>query len=101
MLIPYDHSFFQFCYLYASQNPASPRPEDSMLRARKHDGSPRIGADGAAKPGEDPEVITNYSWRNFFSVINFVHVLQKLTKRRANRILLLVQYKSSVRPATS
>lgn len=72
-----------------------------MLRARKHDGSPRIGADGAAKPGEDPEVITNYSWRNFFSVINFVHVLQKLTKRRANRILLLVQYKSSVRPATS
>lgn len=45
---------------------------------------------------DEPEVITDFSWRNFFSVINFVHVLQKLTKRKAHRILLLVQYKSSV-----
>lgn len=51
-----------------------------------------------AKEGDDEiELISDYSWRNFFSVINFVHILQKLTKRKSHRILLLVQYKSSVR----
>lgn len=44
------------------------------------------------------ELITDYSWRNFFAVINFVHILQKLTKRKTHRVLLLVQYKSSVGP---
>lgn len=44
----------------------------------------------------EPEVVTDFNRRNFFSVINFLHVLQKLTKRKAHRILLLVQYKSSV-----
>ncbi|KDE05127.1 hypothetical protein MVLG_04469 [Microbotryum lychnidis-dioicae p1A1 Lamole] len=49
------------------------------------------------KSAEDDQVeyITDYSWRNFFSVINFVHILQKLTKRKTHRVLLLVQYKSS------
>ena len=47
-------------------------------------------------PSDDEmELITDYSWRNFFSVINFVHILQKLTKRKTHRVLLLVQYKSS------
>ena len=45
---------------------------------------------------DEPEIITDFSGRNFFSVINFVHVLQKLTKHKEHRILLLVQYKSSV-----
>jgi hypothetical protein len=44
---------------------------------------------------DEMELITDYSWRNFFSVINFVHILQKLTKRKTHRVLLLVQYKSS------
>jgi hypothetical protein len=52
--------------------------------------SPKEGDD------DDVELITDYSWRNFFSVINFVHILQKLTKRKTHRVLLLVQYKSSV-----
>lgn len=47
---------------------------------------------------DEIELITEYSWRNFFSVINFVHILQKLTKRKTHRVLLLVQYKSSVGP---
>lgn len=54
------------------------------------------GSDGDLKSSDEPEVITSFSYRNFFSVINFVHVLQKLTKRKPHRILLLVQYKSSV-----
>lgn len=46
---------------------------------------------------DDVELITDYSWRNFFSAINFIKVMQKLSKGRSHRIWLLVQYKSSVR----
>lgn len=45
--------------------------------------------------GDDTELITDYSWRNFFSAINLVKILQKITKHRAHRILLMCQYKSS------
>ena len=34
--------------------------------------------------------------RNMFWTINFLRILQMLTKRKTNRIMLLVQYKSSV-----
>lgn len=44
---------------------------------------------------EETELITDYSWRNFFSAINLVKILQKITKHRAHRILLMCQYKSS------
>jgi hypothetical protein len=39
--------------------------------------------------------ISNFSWRNFFSAINFLHIMQKITRGKAHRCLLLVQYKSS------
>lgn len=39
--------------------------------------------------------ITTYSWRNFFSSINFLRILQKICKNKAHRNLLLVSYKSS------
>lgn len=53
------------------------------------------GAGGV--PAEDEiEYITDYSWRNFFSSINFVKIMQKLSKGRAHRISMLVNYKSSV-----
>ena len=41
------------------------------------------------------EPITIFSWRNFFSTINFLRIMQKICKRKAHRNLLLVQYKSS------
>ncbi|KAK2591014.1 Factor arrest protein 11 [Conoideocrella luteorostrata] len=41
------------------------------------------------------EPITDFSWRNFFSLINYLRVLQKICKNKAHRNLLLVQYKSS------
>jgi hypothetical protein len=41
------------------------------------------------------EPITEFSWRNFFSSINFLRVMQKICKNKAHRNLLLVQYKSS------
>ncbi|KKY19129.1 putative pheromone-dependent cell cycle arrest protein far11 [Phaeomoniella chlamydospora] len=39
--------------------------------------------------------ITVFSWRNFFTSINFLRILQKITRQKAHRCLLLVQYKSS------
>ncbi|GAA6005583.1 hypothetical protein JCM10207_005258 [Rhodosporidiobolus poonsookiae] len=110
-----DHNFFQFCHEHI--NPAgSPRPEDALLsrppRPRSpstassaHGSSPKsTGAvvSGQTSPSatgsggaDDVELVSDYSWRNFFSTINFVHVLQKLTKRKTHRVLLMVQYKSS------
>ncbi|KAK4686751.1 hypothetical protein P7C73_g3374, partial [Tremellales sp. Uapishka_1] len=83
-----DSNFFRYCYLNCSKSPPTDRPEDSML-----DPIPKR----APKPalGEDEiELITEYSWRNFFSSINFLKILQKLTKHMAHRVGLLVHYKS-------
>ncbi|KAL4905309.1 hypothetical protein BDW74DRAFT_178306 [Aspergillus multicolor] len=41
------------------------------------------------------EPITCFSFRNFFSAINYLHIMQKITRDKAHRCLLLVQYKSS------
>ncbi|KAJ4306395.1 Factor arrest protein 11 [Collariella sp. IMI 366227] len=41
------------------------------------------------------EPITDFSRRNFFSLINYLRIMQKLCKRKAHRNLLMVQYKSS------
>ena len=41
------------------------------------------------------EPITDFSWRIFFSNINYLRIMQKLSKHKAHRNLLLVQYKSS------
>lgn len=39
--------------------------------------------------------ITAFSWRNVFTSINYLRVLQKITRRKTHRALLLVSYKSS------
>ena len=36
-------------------------------------------------------------WRNVFSVVNYLRVIQMLVKRRGHRILMLMQYKAPVR----
>ncbi|KAI1876479.1 hypothetical protein JX265_004005 [Neoarthrinium moseri] len=41
------------------------------------------------------EPITDFSRRNFFALINYLRILQKICKNKAHRNLLLVQYKSS------
>ncbi|KAK5140160.1 hypothetical protein LTR04_003130, partial [Oleoguttula sp. CCFEE 6159] len=38
--------------------------------------------------------ITNFSWRNFFSSINYLRVMHKICKNKAHRNLLLMNYKS-------
>jgi len=46
---------------------------------------------------QEVEILSRYSWRNFFSTINFLKILQKMTKHRTHRTFMLTQYKSSVR----
>ncbi|RKP13938.1 hypothetical protein BJ684DRAFT_19611 [Piptocephalis cylindrospora] len=53
---------------------------------------PRVAPGTLAKPdgGEDDRV----SWRNTFAMVNFLRVLQSLTKHQGARIRLLLQYKA-------
>ncbi|RYP79525.1 hypothetical protein DL770_006625 [Monosporascus sp. CRB-9-2] len=41
------------------------------------------------------EPITDFSRRNFFALINYLRIMQKICKNKSHRNLLLVQYKSS------
>lgn len=41
------------------------------------------------------EPITNFSWRAFFTSINYLRIMQKICKHKAHRNLMLVSYKSS------
>jgi hypothetical protein len=73
------------------------RPEDSMLNPPTRQSTTRhVVMPNGQMMEEEIELLTNYSWRNFFTSINFVRIMQKLSKHRSHRIWLLVQYKSSV-----
>jgi hypothetical protein len=41
------------------------------------------------------EMVTDFSRRNFFSLINYLRIMQKICKNKAHRNLLLMHYKSS------
>ncbi|KAI5296133.1 Factor arrest protein 11 [Ascosphaera acerosa] len=78
-----------------------PRPEVDELGRPLTDTPPSSSAvaspppsAGAAATGAAPAPAP-CSFRNFFSAINFLRVMQKITKKKAHRCLLLVQYKSS------
>jgi hypothetical protein len=88
-----NFSFFRYCHLNCSESPN--RPEDTMLRPpkpapRSVSPRPKHGSEG------EVEIISDYSWRNFFSSINFLKILEKMTKHRSHRTYMLNQYKSSV-----
>lgn len=50
---------------------------------------------GVPNPPPPKEPITDFSRRNFFSLINLLRIMQKICKNKAHRNLLLVHYKSS------
>ena len=89
-------SFFRYCLLNLSRNPLPIRPEDDMFRAPKQNILKNSILPNGEEREEELELITDYSWRNFFSTINFAKIMQKLSKGRSHRIWMLVQYKSSV-----
>lgn len=95
--LPVDFlSFFRYCLTNHSKNPQPIRPEDDMYRAPKQSIRKVTTLPSGEKREEEIELITEYSWRNFFSTINFAKIMQKLSKGRSHRIWMLVQYKSSV-----
>lgn len=67
-----------------------------MPRPARHTVIKTITLPNGEKHEEEVEQVTEYSWRNFFSTINFAKIMQKLSKGRSHRIWMLVQYKSSV-----
>ncbi|KAG9811473.1 hypothetical protein KCU77_g19877, partial [Aureobasidium melanogenum] len=56
---------------------------------------PEVDELGYPTQAPPPTPIQNYSYRNTFTYINYLRVLQKITRRKAHRSLLLVSYKSS------
>ncbi|KAL4803296.1 hypothetical protein BDV18DRAFT_145590 [Aspergillus unguis] len=112
--------FFYFCHLHSEQppdlEPGSDSEEDAIpppiarhrpeaARADSVDETGQGLMEGLHRPEVDElgyptapppsEPITSFSFRNFFSAINYLHIMQKITRDKAHRCLLLVQYKSS------
>lgn len=90
-------SFFRFCQLHFTENPHPNGPEDGMHKAPRQTITRTTILPNGEKHEEDIDLLTDFSWRNFFSTINFAKIMQKLSKHRSHRIRMLVQYKTSVR----
>lgn len=88
-------SFFHYCQSNFSKNLQGAKIDDNGRPARQT--VTRITTlPNGLKHEEEIDMLTDFSWRNFFSVINFAKIMQKLSKHRSHRIRMLVQYKSSV-----
>ena len=79
-----------------AQNAQRGRPEDEMIKAPKQTETRQVTLPNGEARLEEIDMLTDFSWRNFFSTINFAKIMQKLSKHRSHRIRMLVQYKSSV-----
>ncbi|EPS40668.1 hypothetical protein H072_5476 [Dactylellina haptotyla CBS 200.50] len=106
-----DFSYFQFCAKNSARQHTVPVPSprnrgqsDSsddaapppIMRIRRVNTEPEASlALRTSDNGEEPTIITEFSWRNFFTTINFLRVMQKVCKGKPHRNLMLVQYKSS------
>ncbi|KAF2491751.1 N1221-domain-containing protein [Lophium mytilinum] len=120
-----DLSFFYFCREHSRAGVQDPQTSESKepdsdsddaapppIRLRRdetarQDSEPETPAE--SRPQVPPEVdelgfptselpsepITNFSWRAFFSGINYLRIMQKVCKNKAHRNLMLVSYKSS------
>jgi Domain of unknown function (DUF3402) len=85
-------------------DPADDDDEDDAIpppikRYREPDTSQEAAASTAPQDtasGAPAELapITSFSWRSFFANINYLRILQKASKAKTHRILMLVTYKS-------
>jgi hypothetical protein len=88
-----------------SPNNASSEPDSPSSIASGNPGQPAPSTEPPPRPEVDElgcpinplpaEPITDFSRRNFFSLINYLRIMQKICKHKAHRNLLMVQYKSS------
>ncbi|EIN10791.1 hypothetical protein PUNSTDRAFT_119671 [Punctularia strigosozonata HHB-11173 SS5] len=91
-----ENNFFRYCQqnFARSAGAAIFIPDESQTTARKTIVKRTLLPNGQTHE-EEVELITEFSWRNFFATINFAKVMQKLSKHRSHRVWMLVQYKSS------
>ncbi|KAH9062231.1 hypothetical protein EDB87DRAFT_1608017 [Lactarius vividus] len=90
-----DNNFFRYCLLHFSKNSQPSRVEDSMLSPPRRTVTRTTILPNGTTANEEVDMLTEFSWRNFFFTINFAKVMQKLSKHRSHRIRMLVQYKST------
>ena len=69
---------------------------ESQVASTPAQPAPEVDELGYSTTDHPQEPITKFSWRNFFSSINHLRVLQKIVKKKAHRQLLMVQFKYSV-----
>ncbi|EAW08724.1 FAR11/STRIP family protein [Aspergillus clavatus NRRL 1] len=72
-----------------------PSPQEALPEFVEGQARPEVDELGYPIASQPKEPITEFSFRNFFSAINYLHIMQKITRDKAHRCLLLVQYKSS------
>ena len=81
------------------RSPGAAASENSMDAALSNENGrpPRPEVDELGYPVNPlpKEPITDFSRRNFFTLINYLRILQKICKNKGHRNLLMVQYKSS------
>lgn len=86
---------------YTIQTRSTPEPNDATATK---EGSPVIDSETDTETEmeaytdtetDQPVVLIKSNWRNFFSSINLLRLLQIMTKNKPHRILNLVQWKSS------
>ncbi|KAJ4472209.1 hypothetical protein J3R30DRAFT_3298611 [Lentinula aciculospora] len=92
-----ENNFFRYCYLNFSKSSHQVRPEDIMNvdKPPRHTITKTVTLPNGEVHEEEIEMLTEFSWRNFFATMNFAKIMQKLSKHRSHRIWMLVQYKSS------
>lgn len=79
----------------ASSSVRGPSPDEAVPGLLESHNRPEVDELGYPTAPPPKEPITDFSFRNFFSAINYLHIMQKITRNKAHRCLLLVQYKSS------
>ncbi|KAH9918243.1 N1221-domain-containing protein [Epithele typhae] len=91
-----EHNFFRYCQTrFARRTESGVGIDDHMQRASRQTIVRTTTLPNGQKHDEEVDMLTDFSWRNFFSTINFAKIMQKLSKHRSHRIRMLVQYKSS------
>lgn len=88
-----NDSLFRYCYLNcskASKEGSEPTPSSPPRTP------PKLEPKMTKVDDKEVYIVHEYSWRNFFTTINFLKVLQKMTKHRSHRTFMLSQYKASV-----
>ncbi|KAG8780115.1 Factor arrest protein 11, partial [Serendipita sp. 398] len=89
-----ERAFFRYCYERFSPNALLAKADEFPLFAPRQ-GSRMTTMPHGIKADEEVEMITEFSWRNFFAIINVLKLMHKITKGNPSRITQLVHHKTS------